>query len=142
MVIRTLFFLIGSLAGSSAFAAACHVSQNMSGAQVPAVVLESCYEFTEMPAEAINWSCSNESTQPQGSEKQKVAQCKSGAVAQCSAPLTQATLANHRSTGDNEQAAEVNVPADAKVITYFYSLEDSQQAKIDCENGDGAWKAL
>ena len=65
MVIRTLFFLIGSLAGSSAFAAACHVSQNMSGAQVPAVVLESCYEFTEMPAEAINWSCSNESTQPQ-----------------------------------------------------------------------------
>ncbi|HZX16767.1 MAG TPA: hypothetical protein VFF22_07870 [Pseudomonas sp.] len=143
MDIRALLLLVGSsFAGSSVFADACHVSQSTTTSQVPAVVMESCYEFTGMPADAINWSCSNESNQPLGSEKKKVVSCKSGSVAVCSAALTQESLANHRSTGDNEQAADLNVPEDAKVITRYYSLEDSQQAKIDCENGGGTWKKL
>lgn len=137
---RILLLLIGSLTGSSAFADACYVSQNTTNAQVPAVVLESCYEFTGMPADTINWSCSNESNQPQGSEKRKVASCKSDSVATCSAALTQESLANHRATADDEGTGSLNLPPDAKVITYFYSLENRPQAKIDCESGGGTWK--
>jgi len=139
---RIALLLIASLTGSHAFAAACHVSQNTPNKQVAAVVVESCYEFTMMPDESINWSCSNESNQPLGSEKNKVPNCKSGAKATCSAALTQESLANHRSTGDNQDAAELNLPAEAKVITHFYRMENRQQAKIDCESGGGTWKDL
>ena len=142
MVIRIMLALLGSLASSLAFAAACHVSQSATSAQVPTVVLESCYEFSGVPAEAINWSCSNESNQPLGSDKHPVAACKSGFKATCSAPLSQESLANHRATGDDQAASSFSVPENAQVITYFYSLENQPQAKIDCELGGGKWKEL
>lgn len=139
MGIRILLLLVGGQLYSSAFADACHVTQSAANAQVPAVVIESCYEFTGVAEGTVDWSCGNESNQPQGSEKHKVANCKSGSVATCSAALTQESLANHRSTGENEEALAINVPSDAKVITYFYSLGNHQQAKVDCEHAGGTW---
>lgn len=138
---RTVVLILGALASSTAMAEACKVSQNANSAQVPAVVLESCYEFTGVPAGTIDWSCSNESNQPQGSDKQKVATCSRDYKARCSATLTQESLANHRSTGEGQAGNLDNLPDDAKVITYYYSLENRQQARIDCENSRGTWTA-
>ncbi|HSC83420.1 MAG TPA: hypothetical protein VLC30_07345 [Pseudomonas sp.] len=139
---KLILLVAASLASPCLFAAACQVSQRDTSAQVPSVVLESCYEFTGMPAEAIDWSCSNESSQPLDSDKQKVATCKSDFKATCSAGLTQESLANHRSTSEKADTAPLTLPAGAKVITYYYVLENPQQAKVDCENAGGRWKDL
>lgn len=140
MIAKTAVLLAGSLMASVAMAEACKVSTRSTAADdVNAVSTESCYEFKGMPDGSINWSCSNESQQMLASTKQKVAQCDSGYDASCSASMTQGTLSNHQASGVSD-SDEVNIPADARVITYYYSLENRSQARDDCERGGGKWQ--
>lgn len=141
MKTRIALLLLGVLASPLAMAEACKVSQNTNSATVPAVVLESCYEFTGVPKGSIDWSCSNESNQPQGSEKHKVTACSSDFKARCTAALTQESLANHLARGEDKGPGSdsINLPAGAQVVTYYYGLEDRQQTRKDCENAGGTW---
>ncbi len=141
MDMRIALLLLAGLSSPLALAEACKVSQNTNSAAVPAVVLESCYEFVGVPAGSIDWSCSNESNQPQGSDKQKVTACGSNFKASCTAALTQESLANHLAQGQPDSQADdaANLPAGARVVTYYYGLENRQQARVDCENAGGAW---
>ncbi|MNQ27789.1 hypothetical protein D3C85_410540 [compost metagenome] len=140
MRIAALLFLLGSLASGPALAEACHVLTRSSSADVPEVETESCYEFQGMPADAIGWSCSNESKEMLNSQKQPVESCKSGSRGRCVAALTQESLANPKSTGENQPTARPSVPNDAKVITHYYSVANLGQARTDCENGGGTWQ--
>ena len=87
MRIAALLFLLGSLASGTALADACHVLTRSSGVEVPEVETESCYEFQGMPADAIGWSCSNESKDMLNSQKQQVERCKAGSRGRCVAAL-------------------------------------------------------
>ena len=140
MRIAALLFLLGSLASGTALADACHMLTCSSSAEVPEVETESCYEFQGMPADAIGWSCSNESKDMLNSQKQQVERCKAGSRGRCVAALPQESLANPRSTGENRPIARPSVPNDAKVITHYYSVANLGQARSDCENGGGTWQ--
>lgn len=136
---KYLVVLGGLLLSPGVFAEACHVHSQSSSAQIATVETESCYEYSGMPDGAIDWSCSNESKEMVASEKRKVASCKAGYFGQCTGKLTQEALANQASTSENQDDGGLNVPDDAKVITYFYTATDRPQTKIDCENGGGKW---
>ncbi|WP_043307247.1 hypothetical protein [Pseudomonas sp. ML96] len=140
MIAKATALLIGCLLAPLALAEGCHILTQSSSPGVAAVETESCYEFQGMPAGTINWSCSNESQETLGTRQEKVAKCDAGYVASCRAAITQETLANHRSSSSNPPANEPNVPDDAKVVTYYYDLDDPTQAKNDCEKGGGTWE--
>jgi hypothetical protein len=140
MIAKTAVLLAGSLFGSLAVAEGCHILTRSASPGVEAVETESCYEFQGMPKGSINWSCSNESQETLGTKKEKVAECESDHDATCTAAITQETLSNHKSSSGNPPPNELNVPDDAKVVTYYYRLEDRSQARNDCERGGGAWK--
>jgi len=99
-----------------------------------------CYSYSNMPAEAINWSCSNESKEMLSTEKHKVARCADGSVGSCIAPLTQESLANPKSAGRSEPSTKPALPKDARVITYYYDTPSLGQARADCERNDGIWQ--
>lgn len=132
--------LMGGLASPLALADACHVTTRSSSAAVPEVEEEHCYEFTGVSADDIDWSCSNESTEMINSQKRKVDGCAAGSQGRCEAALTQETLANNRSIGQNEEKARPAIPNDAKVITHYYRVEDLAQARTDCEQVGGTWR--
>nr|WP_179058664.1 hypothetical protein [Pseudomonas taiwanensis]NWL76478.1 hypothetical protein [Pseudomonas taiwanensis] len=132
-----LLFLLGT---GSALAEACHVMTRSSSSAVPAVEMESCYEFTGVPESTIDWSCSNESKEMLSSQKHPVERCADGSDGQCIAALTQESLANPRSGAENESQARPAIPNDAKVITYYYSVANLGQARTDCENSGGTWR--
>lgn len=134
-----LLLLLGSLASGSVLADACQVTTRSSSEAVPAVDRQTCYTLQGMPAEAIDWSCSNESKEMLNSEKHRVARCPDRQVGQCSAPLTQESLANPRATSNDPDAARPAIPNDARVVTYYYSAEHLVQARIDCESAGGRW---
>jgi hypothetical protein len=140
MIAKTAVLLVGSLFGSLAMAEGCHILSRSASPGVEAVETESCYEFQGMPEGTINWSCSNESQETLGTKKEKVAECADDHKASCTAAITQETLANHRSSSSNPPPNELNVPDNAKVVTYYYGLEDRSQARKDCERGGGAWQ--
>lgn len=140
MIAKTAVLLVASLFGSLAMAEGCHILTRSASPGVAAVESESCYEFKGMPEGSINWSCSNESQETLGTKKEKVAECDADHKASCTAAITQETLANHRSSSGNPPPNELNVPDDAKVVTYYYGLEDRSQARNDCERGGGAWQ--
>ncbi|WP_271105934.1 hypothetical protein [Pseudomonas tohonis] len=139
MTLRMPLLLAGCLASSLALADACQVQTRPASSQVPGVEAQTCYEYPGMPAGSVDWSCSNESKDMLQSEKHKVASCKSGWFGRCTGALTQEALANPGSSGE-EGSDPVNIPADAKVVTYHYQARDPAQAKIDCENGGGTWQ--
>lgn len=140
MIAKTALLLIGSMLAPLAMAEGCHILTRSASPGVEPVETESCYEFKGMPEGSINWSCSNESQATLGSRKEKVAQCEGDYKASCTAALTQEALANHKSSSNNPEPNEANVPDDAKVVTYYYGLEDRTQARKDCEVSGGEWK--
>jgi hypothetical protein len=93
-----------------------------------------------MPAEAINWSCSNESKDMLSTQKHKVARCADGSVGSCIAPLTQESLANPKAAGGDQPATRPSLPKEARVITYYYDTPSLGQARTDCERNDGIWQ--
>ncbi|BCD88427.1 hypothetical protein PSm6_48340 [Pseudomonas solani] len=140
MTLRMPLLLAACLASPLALADACQVETHPVSRQVPGVETETCYEYSGMPAGAVDWSCSNESKDMLQSDKRKVANCKSGWFGRCTGALTQEALANPQSSGE-EGSDPANIPADAKVVTYHYTAKDPAQAKIDCESGGGTWQA-
>lgn len=136
-----LCLLLASLASSPVLAEACYVTSRSSSDAIVEVEKELCYEFVGMSEGAIDWSCSNESTDMISSQQEKVMRCAEGSIGRCEAALTQESLANYRSTGPDQEQNRPAVPNDAKVITRYYSSDDANQLRIDCESAGGTWQA-
>jgi hypothetical protein len=135
-----LMVLLGSLASTDVLAEACDVTTRSSSTAVKPVEGRTCYSFSNMPAEAINWSCSNESKEMLSTEKHKVARCADGSVGSCIAPLTQEALANPKAVGGGEPSTRPALAKDARVITYYYDTPSLGQARNDCERNNGIWQ--
>ncbi len=71
-----LILMMASLLSGQALAEACNVLTRSSSEAVTPVERHSCYSYSNLPAEAINWSCSNESKDMLNSEKQGRALCR------------------------------------------------------------------
>ncbi|WP_129973884.1 MULTISPECIES: hypothetical protein [unclassified Pseudomonas] len=142
MNIRLLLLIATfSFIPSCVMAEGCDVKTRSSSPSVPAVETHSCYEYEGMPVNAVDWSCSNESKDMLNSSKTKVEHCADHYQASCIATLTQESLANPHSTSKDKNAKALNIPDSAQVTTYYYDVEHLAQARIDCENGGGHWKA-
>ena len=135
-----LLLVLGSLASTQALAEACEVLTRSSSDAVKPVERRTCYSYADMPAEAIGWSCGNESKAMLSTQKRKVARCADGSVGSCIAPLTQEALANPNAAGRDEPSTKPAVPKDARVITYYYDTPSLAQARADCEHKDGIWQ--
>ncbi|AXM94808.1 hypothetical protein ACU5P1_12355 [Pseudomonas plecoglossicida] len=140
MRLSLLMVMLGSLASGQVLAEACDVVTRSSSEAVKPVEGHTCYSFGNMPAEAINWSCSNESKDMLSTEKHKVARCADGSVGSCIAPLTQEGLANPKATGRDEPSTRPALAKDARVITYYYDTPSLGQARNDCERNNGIWQ--
>lgn len=140
MRLSLLMVVVGGLASTEVLAEACEVSTRSSSEAVKAVEGRTCYSFSDMPAEAINWSCSNESKAMLSTEKRKVPRCADGSVGSCIAPLTQETLANPKSAGRDEPSTSPALPKEARVMTYYYDTPSLGQARADCERNNGIWQ--
>ncbi|MDB6142726.1 MAG: hypothetical protein JWP80_1770 [Pseudomonas sp.] len=140
MDIKIVVGVLCSVLCGPVWAEACQVSTQPASQGLAQVNGQTCYEFRDMPAGSIDWSCSNQSKDGLTSQKQKVDTCPSGAKNTCSATLTQESLANERSTSKVPGQGTFQIPNGAKVITYYYDMKDQSQARIDCEHGGGTWK--
>lgn len=140
MCIRALLLLGACLASSHVLAEACDVVTRSSSEAVKPVEGHTCYSYSNMPAEAIDWSCGNESKEMLSTDKRKVAKCAEGSVGSCIAQLTQETLANPKSMGRDEPATRPAIGKDARVITYYYDTPSLGQARTDCERSNGIWQ--
>ena len=132
--------LLASLASGEAFAEACDVMTRSSSEAVKPVEQHTCYSYANMPPEALNWSCSNESKEMLNSQKHKVARCADGSVGSCIAPLTQEALANPKAAGNDAPSTRPSLPKDARVVTYYYDTPSLGQARTDCERSNGIWQ--
>ncbi|MBM7061920.1 hypothetical protein JQX08_14510 [Pseudomonas sp. UL073] len=137
---RALWVLLGCLITGSALADACQVTSRSSSAAVQPVELESCFEYQGMPADALDWSCRNESKQMVNTTQHKLPKCAAGYFASCTAALTQETLANPRATRNDPSAGAIAIPDDARIVTYYYAATDRTQLQKDCEQGGGQWR--
>lgn len=135
-----LLLLIASLCPSLTMAQGCDVITRSQSPAVPVIESHTCYEYENMPVDAIDWSCSNESKEMLTSSKKKVARCGDQYKATCVGKLTPESLANPQSTSKDKDSKSLNIPADAQVATYYYDAEYLAQSKIDCETGGGSWK--
>ena len=140
MRISFFLMLVGSLGSGQAWAQACDVISRSSSDAVTPLERHTCYSYSNMPAEAIDWSCSNGNKEMVNSQKQKVQSCASGSIGTCIAPLTQESLANPKSTGRDITTGRPPVANNAQVITHYYATTNLAQARTDCERGDGTWK--
>ncbi|MFB4394706.1 MULTISPECIES: hypothetical protein [unclassified Pseudomonas] len=132
--------LLGTLASGQVLAEGCDVLTRSSSEAVKPVQHHTCYSYENMPAEAIDWSCSNESKEMLNSQKRKVQRCANGSVGSCIAPLTQETLANPNAAGRDGAAPKPTVPKNARITTYYYDTPDLGQARSDCERNNGVWQ--
>ncbi|MBU1331294.1 MAG: hypothetical protein KJ884_06505 [Gammaproteobacteria bacterium] len=130
-------FALLMLAGE-ALAEACQVTTRPLSEQIPNVERQSCYEHQGMPADSIAWSCSNEQEQMHDVKKTRVPACPQGHVARCSAALTQASLANHNAAGEGDEQT-LRIPDDARLVTYYYALDEVEQVRKECETSGGTW---
>ncbi|AJO78695.1 MULTISPECIES: hypothetical protein [Pseudomonas] len=129
-----------ALGSGGAFAQSCDVVTRSQSSDVPGVDTHTCYLFEGMPADAIAWSCSNESKGTLASRKEKVASCDESYLAVCRARLTQEALANPRATDSDPRGSSVNIPDKARVVTFYYQAQDLKQARTDCETAGGRWQ--
>lgn len=128
---------ICSIGCSLAWAEACDVTTRPGSTQIPVVEPHTCFEYRDMPPGSIDWACSNEDKGSAPTEKRKVDRCPAGAVASCTATLTQETLANERSVSKEPGQNTVQVPDNAGLVTWYYELQEQAQARIDCEQAGG-----
>jgi hypothetical protein len=123
-----------------AAANSCYVSAETSGAVLPPVATEKCFEYQGVKDDAIDWVCQdNEAIK--NSRREIRDSCPAGHFGVCTARLTPETLANERATGSQatETPAPTTVPENARIVTYHYESSDRAQAKIDCESAGGEW---
>lgn len=139
MRVALLMMMLTSFASTHVLAEACNVLTRSSSEAVKPVEQHTCYSYSNLPAEAINWSCSNESKDMLSTQKQKVARCANGSVGSCIAPLTQEALANPKA-GGGQPSTRPALSKDARVITYYYDTPSLGQARADCERSDGIWQ--
>ncbi|WP_434557414.1 hypothetical protein J3P95_13880 [Pseudomonas sp. Z5-35] len=135
-----VLLLIACAVPSTVMAQGCDVTTRSQSQAVAQVETRSCYEYQGVPAEAIGWSCSNESKGTLSTEKKPVERCAEGYVATCKARLTQEALANPHSTSKDRSGGSANLPDNAQVIRYYYGAHQLQQAQKDCETTGGQWK--
>ena len=141
MRLSLLMVMLGSLASAEVLAEACDVVTRSSSEAVKPVEGHTCYSFGNMPAEAINWSCSNESKEMLSTQKRRVQACQDNSVGRCTASLTQESLANPHATSKAPSRDSLAVPDGAQVVTYYYATAHLQQARKDCESAGGRWQA-
>jgi hypothetical protein len=137
---RLLLLILTSLITPLALADACDVTTRSQSAAVQGVETHTCYHYEGMPADAISWSCSNESQEMLSSKKKRVESCDDNYVATCHATLTQEALANPRATSKNPDSTSANLPSDGRILTYYYDTADLKQARLDCESDGGKWQ--
>lgn len=135
-----ILLLIACASPAATLAQGCDVITQSQSQAIPKVETHSCYEYKGVPAEAIGWSCSNESKGALSTEKNQVERCAQGYVATCQARLTQEALANPHSTSKDRSGESANIPDDAQVTWYYYNAEQLTQAQKDCETTGGHWK--
>ncbi|MBT2295728.1 hypothetical protein [Pseudomonas fluorescens] len=135
-----ILLLIACASPAAAMAQGCDVLTRSQSQAIPKTETHSCYEYKGVPAEAIGWSCSNESKGAQSTQKKQVERCSDGYVATCQARLTQEALANPRSTSKDPSGESANIPDDAQVTWYYYDAEQLTQSQKDCETTGGRWK--
>ncbi|MET3457777.1 MULTISPECIES: hypothetical protein [Pseudomonas] len=135
-----ILLLIACASPAAVMAQGCDVITQSQSQSVPVIESHSCYEYKGVPAETLDWSCSNESKGTLSTQKRKVERCAEGYVATCQARLTQEALANPRSTSKDKRGGSANLPDNAKVNWYYYGVEQLQQAQKDCESTGGEWK--
>lgn len=126
-------------ASSTALAAGCDVVTRSQSDQVPMVEQHTCYAYEGVPADAIDWSCSNENKDMLATQKTRVAECPGDFAASCKATLTQEALANPHATSKAPDHAGAMLPETARMVTYHYAAQDLKQAKVDCEKDGGQW---
>ncbi len=136
----TLMLPILVLIPSLSLAQGCDVLTHSQSASVPVIDSHTCYQFEGMTADALDWSCSNESKEMLATTQKRVDQCAEGFHAICTAKLTQESLANPRSTRKDESESSLSIPDNARVTTRYYGTENLSQARIDCETGGGRWE--
>lgn len=76
--------MLGTLSSGQVLAEGCDVVTRSSSEAVKPVQQHTCYSYGNMPAEAIAWSCSNESKEMLNSQKRRVERCPNGSVGSCS----------------------------------------------------------
>lgn len=134
-----LLLLIVSFVPGLAMAQGCDVMTRSQSPSVPVIESHTCYEYENMPVDAIDWSCSNESREMISNTKTKIAQCGGQYKAMCRGRLTPESLANPQSTSKDKNSKAPNIPANAQISTFYYNAENLAQSKIDCETGGGSW---
>ncbi len=139
-ILSALFLTIGSLSAAEALAASCQVSTRSLSQKIPAVVTQSCYTYRGIEEGAIKWSCSDETLGMLEHEKKLVDNCPSNYLGSCTSTLTQESLASHRAISDIKTGTPMVIPDGAKIVTYFYSVEEKDQAKQDCTALGGNWQ--
>lgn len=138
-MIRTLAVLFLIIGSSDALAAACQVSTRSLSQKIPAVVTQSCYTYEGIEEGAIRWSCSqDDDVGMYDYDKKLVENCPSDYLATCTSTLTQAALRNHKAISDISVGTPMVIPDGAKMITYFYSVEE--QARKNCTALGGNWQ--
>ncbi|MDB6442394.1 MULTISPECIES: hypothetical protein [unclassified Pseudomonas] len=137
---KVLLLMTACASPTAVMAQGCDVRTQSQSQSVSEIETHSCYEYKGVPAEAIGWSCSNESKGTLSTRKTPVERCAAGHVATCEARLTQEALANPHSTSKDRTGGSANIPDDAQVIWYYYGVEQLQQAKKDCETTGGRWQ--
>ncbi|VVN76920.1 hypothetical protein [Pseudomonas fluorescens] len=135
-----LVLVLACLSPTLTMAQGCDVLTRSQSPSVPVVETHTCYEYKGMPVDAIDWSCSNESKEMLTSTKKKVAQCDDLYQATCQGTVTPESLANPQSVSKDKNSKSLNIPKDARIITYYYAADHIGQSKVDCENGGGDWK--
>ncbi|MGX1175086.1 hypothetical protein AB7M32_003811 [Pseudomonas sp. R151218B TE3479] len=105
-----ILLLIACASPAAVMAQGCDVITQSQSQSVPVIESHSCYEYKGMPAETLDWSCSNESKGTLSTQKRKVERCAEGYVATCQARLTQEALANPRSTSKDKQVNQPTFP--------------------------------
>jgi len=141
MNLHAFLFSVAMLGSGVSLGAACDVQTRSQSASVPSVESHTCYQFTGMPDDAIDWSCSNESKEMLSTQKRRVQACQDNSVGRCTASLTQESLANPHATSKAPSRDSLAVPDGARVVTYYYATAHLQQARKDCESAGGRWQA-
>jgi hypothetical protein len=119
----------------------CDVQTRSQSASVPVIESHTCYEYSGMPVDAINWSCSNQSKEMLTSTKNKVEHCANHYQATCIGTLTAESLANPQAMSKDKSSKSLTIPDNARSITYYYDAQNLNQSRIDCVTGGGEWKA-
>ncbi len=140
-IFAVLFLIFGSLNVTAALAASCQVSTRSLSQKIPAVVTQSCYAYEGIEEGAIKWSCSqDDDVGMYDYDKKLVDNCPSDYLASCTSTLTQAALRNHKAISDISAGTPMAIPDGAKMVTYFYNVEEQEQASKNCTALGGNWQ--